>query len=516
MASTHLQSLPNVSAFFAGEPAAEFTSSEAIIDYEALFQQTPRSLILFDPQGRVITANPAYHAFWGHPVDQLPPGQSILPDAQLEAIGTAALFDRVLAGEIIQLPPLQHDVGSRAAKTADMRWFVGVLFPVHSRDGALQCIALLRTDVTKQIEDQLTSGAQAAQQAQRMREMLASTTDCVMQVDREWNYTFLNQRALGLISKGRTLVGMNLWDAFPDAAELAFGTQFHTAMEEQISVDFDEYYPEPVNMWLHVSAFPNAEGLAIFFQDTTERRKVEKQLRTNEKLVIVGRLAASIAHEINNPLESVTNLLYLLETEPGLPEDARPHIAMAQQEVHRIADIATNTLKFFKQTTQPAATSMKETYASVLTLYQGRIRHSGIAILPTFQAHAPYVCFAAEMRQIMANFLGNALDATRPGGRIHFRIRPGTSGRDAEAGVLITIADTGSGIDPQTVQHIYDAFFTTKSTAGTGLGLWVCMELIKKHGGHVKVRSRIALHGRSGGSVFRIFLPYSNGLGFAM
>ena len=161
------------------------------------------------------------------------------------------------------------------------------------------------------------------QQSERLGAMLEATTDAVFLLDRSWCFTFLNNHAQALIADGRDLLGRNVWDLFPEAVGKAFWTNYHKAMHEGVSVHFEEYYPAPLDRWFEVHAFPIQEGIAAFFSDITTRLKTEATLRQTEKLAATGRMAASIAHEINNPLEAVTNLLYLLNQDPSLSVSAK-------------------------------------------------------------------------------------------------------------------------------------------------------------------------------------------------
>ncbi|HEX4309908.1 MAG TPA: ATP-binding protein [Acidobacteriaceae bacterium] len=236
--------------------------------------------------------------------------------------------------------------------------------------------------------------------------------------------------------------------------------------------------------------------------DTTDQKRSEETLRRTEKLAATGRLAASIAHEINNPLEAVTNLLYLIRQEKLSPETA--HFAdLAQQEVTRVSEITQQTLRFYRQSTLPALTNISELLDSVITLHLGRVQTLQVDLHRDYAPGLQLFCFAGELRQLLANLIGNALDAMTPdGGRL--LVRAHASHQNEIAGLRISVADTGCGISQETRRHIFEPFFTTKEATGTGLGLWVSEQIIRKHHGSVRVRSRD--HG-SPGTVFSIFFP---------
>jgi PAS domain S-box-containing protein len=237
--------------------------------------------------------------------------------------------------------------------------------------------------------------------------------------------------------------------------------------------------------------------------DTTEQKRGEETLRRTEKLAATGRLAASIAHEINNPLEAVTNLLYLIRQENLSPETAR-FAELAQQEVTRVSEITQQTLRFYRQSTLPAVSNVSELLDSVLTLHLGRIQTLQVDLHRNYQDDLPLFCFAGELRQLFANLIGNALDAMTPdGGRLI--VRAHSSHQNGVAGIRVSVADTGCGISEDARRHIFEPFFTTKEATGTGLGLWVSEQIVRKHHGSVRVRSRST--GATTGTVFSIFFP---------
>jgi PAS domain S-box-containing protein len=241
--------------------------------------------------------------------------------------------------------------------------------------------------------------------------------------------------------------------------------------------------------------------------DITEQKRGEETLRRTEKLAATGRLAASIAHEINNPLEAVTNLLYLIRQERLTPETAR-FAELAQQEVTRVSEITQQTLRFYRQSTLPTIADVSELLDSVITLHLGRIQTLQVNLQRDYPAHLSLFSFAGELRQLFANLIGNALDAMTPdGGRLV--IRAHNSWQNGTLGVRVSVADTGCGISQEARRHIFEPFFTTKEATGTGLGLWVSEQIIRKHRGSVRVRSRA--DGSSTGTVFSIFFP-STGL----
>lgn len=265
--------------------------------------------------------------------------------------------------------------------------------------------------------------------------------------------------------------------------------------------------------WL-ASAYPvrtiphQVRWVGIIVLDASDRKRSEEALRRTEKLAATGRLAASIAHEINNPLEAVTNLLFLLRNFCKLEDPALNYVVMAEHEALRISEITQQTLRFYRQSTLPTRANMSELLGSVLSLYHGRLNTLSIEVERDYDSKLDLFCFAGELRQVFANFVGNAIDATTRGGRLLVRARASRNWKNpSEEGVRFTVADTGTGMEAGVRERVFEAFFTTKEATGTGLGLWVSHEIIVKHRGLVHVHSRTALNGRSSGSVFSIFIP---------
>ncbi len=240
--------------------------------------------------------------------------------------------------------------------------------------------------------------------------------------------------------------------------------------------------------------------------DITARKQAEEMLRRSEKLALVGRLAATIAHEINNPLESITNLLYLLEHHSGLDETARGYARMAQDELHRVAHIARQTLSFHRETATPIPVNLSELLTNVLNMHARRIGASAVQVETRFTFDQPVKVFPAEMQQVASNLIVNALEALGPCGKLVVRLTPATEWKGAQRrGVRLTVADNGPGIPPELRPQIFEPFFTTKGDKGTGLGLWVINGIVQKHHGYIRLRSSTT-SGRSY-TCFSIFLP---------
>lgn len=240
--------------------------------------------------------------------------------------------------------------------------------------------------------------------------------------------------------------------------------------------------------------------------EVTQQKKAERALMQSEKLAVAGRLAASIAHEINNPLESITNLLFLAEHSENLA-DIKEFVRSAERELRRVSVIANQTLRFHRQSSSPQEITGQQLIDSVVSLFQGRIVNSGIQVQKRPRTALPVRCFEGEIRQVLSNLVSNAIDVMQPhGGRLLLRSRAGTQWTSNRKGIFITVADTGTGIPASAVGRIFEPFYTTKDIGGTGLGLWVSSEIMHRHHGALRFRSS-QKKGHSG-TVFTMFLPF--------
>lgn len=245
-------------------------------------------------------------------------------------------------------------------------------------------------------------------------------------------------------------------------------------------------------------------GIVLVFRDVTDQRRTEAALIANEKLAVAGRLAASIAHEIHNPLDSVANLHYLLahEQDPGKRAE---YLTMAQQELKRTMQISRTMLNLYREPNAPVEVDLKELLEGVLLLLQRRLDNQSIVVRQDFANAFVIEGFPAELRQVFANLITNAVDAAGPEGRILIRMRGVPADEFRGAGVVIEVVDSGPGITDQASQKIFQPFFTTKGDQGTGLGLWVSMGIVQKHGGSIRIDNNN--DGNLHGANVRVYLP---------
>jgi signal transduction histidine kinase len=302
------------------------------------------------------------------------------------------------------------------------------------------------------------------------------------------------------------MLGNVLWDMFPGAAEASFGLKMREAVASGKTTHTLDYYPEPVNKWLECHFFPSSEGLSIYFHDVTAKLEAEEALQRSEKLVLAGQLASSIATEIKSPLETAANLL-TLSLQMTMNDPVRANLLRVEQEIALVARATTQTLRFHRHsTTIPTRADVTELLDTTFAIFAPRFTSAGISVELDYTSHARVFCYGEELRQVFANLLSNALEATPRGGTVRLRVRPS----QFFGGVRVTIADTGHGVPAALRSRIFDLFVSTKEDSGAGLGLWVSEGIMRKHKGSISMRSRTASPGSDepSGTVFAVFLPY--------
>ncbi len=253
-------------------------------------------------------------------------------------------------------------------------------------------------------------------------------------------------------------------------------------------------------------------GVVIVFRDITQRRQTEQTLRTSERLAQAGRLSATIAHEIRNPLDTVSNLIYLLRHEQEASAASAQYLEMASDELGRIAQITGQLLTFHREARAPVEVDLADVIQSVLVLHAPQIRRGHIKVEQRVDTTRPVRGFPGELRQVFSNLVGNAIDAMPQGGKLILHIRESSYASDPGCGgVRVTVLDTGAGIPIGVRRNLFAPFYTTKGEKGTGLGLWVSRGIIEKHEGTIYLRS--AVRPSKSGTAFSVFLPFEQKLG---
>ncbi len=240
-------------------------------------------------------------------------------------------------------------------------------------------------------------------------------------------------------------------------------------------------------------------------RDITAQLQAEEALRKTERLAAMGRVAGIIAHEINNPLEAITNAFYLIRAHPSLDDEARYYAQLGEQELLRVSHITRQTLSFYRESQQAVAVSIPELLDNVLELQARRLQLNGIVLDKQYQSTANIHGFPVELKQVFLNLIGNAVQAMPEGGRLRIHVHESTDWKTLNGGVCVSVSDTGSGIPPEHAKRLFEPFFSTKSTKGTGLGLWISKGIIQKYDGTIRFRTVKLFNSCT--TCFRVFIP---------
>ena len=250
-----------------------------------------------------------------------------------------------------------------------------------------------------------------------------------------------------------------------------------------------------------------ADGSAILEinRDISSQIRAEEALRKTERLAAMGRVAGIIAHEINNPLESITNTFFLLRNHPSLDEEARIYAQLGEEEIQRVTHITRQTLGFYRESKDAVQVALSKILDDVLDLQSRQLEFGNIVIEKRYATVGSLHGFPGELKQVFLNLIGNAVQAMPEGGKLRLRVTACAEGYDRRPGILISITDTGSGISPESAKQLFEPFFTTKSMKGTGLGLWISKGIIQKYGGTIRFRTFCFASGKT--TSFQVFLP---------
>jgi PAS domain S-box-containing protein len=373
-----------------------------------------------------------------------------------------------------------------------------------ARVGAHIAMYRLRSELTAK-EQQQRVIAEAAEA--QYRDILESISEGFVFVDHAWTVRYMNHQSEVL--SGRRVddvVGKLLWEEFPGLEVSPFGAALHQALKTGEKQSVEDLYP-PLDRWFYANIYPSPDGVSIFIQDVSEKRRQQQQLLVTEKLAATGRLAATIAHEINNPLESVLNLLYLSRiSRSATREKINEYLLTAEQELTRVSQIARHTLGFYRDTSVPSEVDLARVLDDVLTIYNSRLSAANIQVVKQFQPVPPLHALRGELHQIFSNLVSNAIDAMRGGGRLLLSLTEDE--HEGRPGIRALVEDNGSGIAEKNLDRLFEPFFTTKVSVGTGLGLWVVKQFIQDHGGAITVESTTGVNDH--GTRFMIFLPLSS------
>jgi PAS domain S-box-containing protein len=491
-------------------------------NFRALLESAPDAILVVDQAGAIILANSQVKQVFGYE-----PGELLGEKVDMlipQRFHSAHDRHRADYGESPRTRPMAKGMELLARRKDGAEFPAEIALSPMKTDRGMMVTCIVR-DVTDQktAEDARVelvreqARREQAEQATRRYHNLVQTLDAIV-----WEFdiatgqfTFASQRAeelLGYALEEWTRPG-NFLIQHAEAQDRERVRMFFDSMRRRKAgeLEFRMVAADGAVLWFRTIAQlgqdatgkSQVRGLMV---DTTARRMAEQALRNSEKLAATGRLAATIAHEINNPMAAVTNVLYLLAGHPTLDETARQYTKMAQDELGRVAQITRQMLRFYRDTSNRSPLNIPELLDSTIQLFSRKIQDKRITLEKRYRECPGIFGFPGELRQVFSNLLMNALDATPTGGRIRVQASHGRIWKHrGSEGVRVTICDNGSGIKPADRAHIFEPFFTTKEQHGTGLGLWVSYGIVQKHQGDIRVRTS-ARAGRSG-TCFSVFLP---------
>jgi PAS domain S-box-containing protein len=369
-------------------------------------------------------------------------------------------------------------------------------------------------EIRRQIEESQEKLQSALDASQRLAAIVSSSDDAIIGKDLDGIVTSWNpcaERMFGYTAEemiGRSIKQVVPPEVFPDEDRIMSAVS-HGERTEHFETARLRKDGEIIEVSLTLSPVfdqsGNIVGVASISRDISQQKKVEKALHTSERLASVGRLAATIAHEINNPLEAVTNLVFLAQNCMN-DQDGKMFLDQAQQELARVALLTKQTLGFYRENKGARELTLKELVIPLVSVFSARARNKQIAIETDFRQNPTLMGVPGEIRQLFANLLNNSIDAVSDRGRILIRVSQTRERRGPDrAGVRLTVSDNGAGIPAEVRKKLFEPFFTTKRDVGTGLGLWVSTNILRNHGGNIRVRSSTK-PGKSW-TVFSVFLP---------
>ena len=481
--------------------------------YRALADLNPQAIWMGSPSGRITYANQMLLDYIGATTDTMHSSgwmTAICPEDRDRVV--EAWTRSVLTG-------IDYDTEARLTRASDgaLRWWHLRALPVRDENGAILHWLGVGTDV-----NDARTAAEVLRQRQQETERQHAELETIYQTSpvglalfdpAEFRYLRLNDRHAEILGRRcEQILGRRFDEVAPiDGLREMFvsAASGHAVKNHIVEGELPTRPGEP-RIW-DVSFAPvygpdgSIQAITAAWLEITHLKRAESALVQSEKLAAVGRLASSISHEINNPLEAITNLLYLISGHDRLPEDLRIYVHMAQSELSRVSQIATQTLRFHRQAAKPTWVVPGELIDAVLNLYHGRLSNSGIRVESSYRTKRRVLCFENDIRQVLNNLIANAIDAMRNGGRLLVRTNDAVQQSTGRTGVRLTIADTGHGMSDAVQQRVFEPFYTTKGMNGTGLGLWISEGIVQRHCGRMEVRS--STQPECHGTVFTLFLP---------
>jgi PAS domain S-box-containing protein len=467
----------------------------------AIIHSSEDAIITKNLDGIVTSWNPAAIRMFGYLPEEIV-GQSILtlipPHLHHEE---PFILGKLRAGEQIA-----HFETERVRKDGGQIFVSLTISPVRDRQGNVIGVSKIARDITEQRQMGIARARLAA--------IVESAEDAILSKDLNGIITSWNraaERTFGYTEKemlGASILVLVPEELHPEETMILSKIRAGEPIEhyETIRLTKDG---RRLDVSLTISPLRDVAGIVVgaskVLRNITQRKQMEQSLIQAEKLSASARMAASIAHEINNPLEAVLNLIYLARSNSSNPE-VKAYLNTAESELVRLSHIAKQTLGFYREQNSAALVSLTELVGNVLKIYSTKLQEAGVAVETRFESARQVVVRKGEMMQVISNLVTNAMYAMSPGGTLRVAIEEGScDGRDALA---LSIEDNGRGIPAENLQRVFEPFFTTRGSIGTGIGLWVAKQFIAGHSGTIEVQS--STEPSSHGTKFLISLPFEN------
>jgi PAS domain S-box-containing protein len=473
------------------------TASERLA---AIVDSSDDAIISKDLTGIVQTWNAAATRIFGYTAEEMI-GESIrkLIPSELQSEEDEVLR-KLCAGERID-----HYETERLNKDGSRRYVSLTISPLRDVSGKVIGASKIARDISER--------RASARARFHLAAIVDSSDDAIVSKDLDGIIQSWNHAAEALFGwKPEEIIGRSVLELIPEElqseepeilAKLRAGTRIEHYETTRLHKNGDR-----LDVSLTISPIKDPEGRVIgaskIARDIFENKRMQQTIIDSEKLAATGRMAAAIAHEINNPLEAVTNLAYLLSMDETLNDTARSYAQLMLDEISRAAHITKQTLAFYRDSTRPEPADLAKLMDNVLQLNAPRLKKHSIEVEVNYENTPTVFSFASELRQVFANMIQNAIDAIGSDGKICIHIGPEPATKQDSPRVRVTIADNGPGI-PKVLRHrLFQPFFTTKGSGGNGLGLWVSHGIVTKHRGVMRLRSRT---GPDSGTTFSILLP---------